>query len=87
MKISYTFEQIAQGLFQSDPMSTGCVENDATDEYDLLASRVCELKDQDNSLTLALRKAFDESFWPGALTEEKTQSCLLAIQQAATDDQ
>lgn len=85
MKSSYTFEQIARGLFLADPMNTACVENEMTDEYDRLASRVCELEKQDNSLTQALRKAFDESFWSGALTEEKAQSCLLAIQRAAND--
>lgn len=36
----HSVEQISQALFETDPMNTGCKENECFDEYDRVASDI-----------------------------------------------
>ncbi len=76
------YEAVRESLFQLDPMHTGCVENNATDEYDGLARSICARMDQSESLEQALRDVFDNAFWPGALSPESVATCVQAIRGA-----
>lgn len=75
------FEAVRESLFQLDPMHTGCVENDATDEYDGLANSICTRMNQGDSLEQALRDVFDDAFWPGALSPESINTCARTIKE------
>ena len=61
----YSAKQISEALFQSDPMNTGCKENDCEDEYDMIAQTVMERVDQGGSLPDALYQTLSDSFYDG----------------------
>lgn len=56
------FEIIADALFRADPMGTCCVENGCFDEYDYVASAVCDSIEEGLSVYAAVRDAFINSF-------------------------
>lgn len=57
-----TKSNLAEVLFQQDPMNTCCRENDCTDEYDGAASAVIDLVEQGTPLPAALSQVLVEYF-------------------------
>lgn len=56
------FFELSELLYNNDPAETCCVENEAFDEYDAEAYKLCLLKEddlKDNKVVLAI---FDEMF-------------------------
>lgn len=56
------FDLITEALYLADPMGTCCVENECTDEYDYVASAICEAIECGDSVQTAVRLAFINSF-------------------------
>jgi hypothetical protein len=65
MSASLTPQQISKALFQTDPMSTCCKENDCVDEYDYVADTLAEKLGEGFNLNQALTTAISEWFLDG----------------------
>ena len=65
MSSRYSVEQISQALFETDPMNTGCKENDCFDEYDRVASDIADSLAAGESIEEALSTEISEWFFDG----------------------
>ncbi|MDN7124152.1 hypothetical protein [Pseudidiomarina terrestris] len=82
MKTAYTdieleqlLERLNKALFESDPMNTGCQENDAYDEYEGIAAAAVNYMirgaTERDAITQALKDSFDD-----LVTDEKVDQVL-----------
>ena len=61
----HSVEQISQALFETDPMNTGCKENDCFDEYDRVARDIAGRLAEGESIEEALSTEISEWFFDG----------------------
>lgn len=57
-------------LFKADLMSTGCVENDNTDEYLTEAEEIAKMVACGFSLIYSVKTVFEAYFWDDCLSDE-----------------
>lgn len=61
----YSAEQISRALFETDPMNTGCKENDCFDEYDRVAIDIADRLAAGESIEEALSTEILDWFFDG----------------------
>lgn len=61
----YSAEQISRALFETDPMNTGCKENDCFDEYDRVASAIADRLVAGECIEEALSTEISDWFFDG----------------------
>lgn len=61
----HSAEQISKALFKTDPMNTGCKENDCFEEYDRVARDIAGRLAEGESLEEALSTEISEWFFDG----------------------
>ena len=66
----YSAEQISRALFETDPMNTGCKENECFDEYDRVASDIADRLAEGESIEEALSTEISEWFFDGGQCDQ-----------------
>lgn len=61
----YSVEQISLAFFETDPMNTGCKENECFDEYDRVARDIADRLAEGESIEEALSTEISEWFFDG----------------------
>jgi hypothetical protein len=66
----HSAKQISRALFETDPLNTGCKENDCFDEYSKVAEDVAQRLLERESLKRALRAEISGWFFDGDQFDE-----------------
>lgn len=66
----HSAEQISKALFETDPMNTGCKENDCFDEYDRVARDIAGRLAEGESIEEALSTEISEWFFDGGQCDQ-----------------